>query len=153
MPRIDNILSKTYFRTKWFIREAIPYFLLGTAFLFFSDVTGFLEWLTDAFSPVVVGLFDLPRKSAQAFILGFLRRDYGAVGLFDLFERGMMNGLQAFVGMSVMTLFVPCIANLFIIFKERGFRVALPLVGFVFGYAIMAGTVLNFVLRSLNIRF
>jgi ferrous iron transport protein B len=55
--------------------------------------------------------------------------------------------------MSVMTLFVPCIANLFIIFKERGFRVALLLVGFVFGYAIMAGTVLNFVLRSLNIRF
>ncbi|MCX5835015.1 MAG: ferrous iron transport protein B [Deltaproteobacteria bacterium] len=153
MPRLDNILSKTYFRTKWFIREAIPYFLLGTAFLFFADVTGLLKWLMEIFSPVVVGFFDLPRKSSQAFILGFLRRDYGAAGLFDLFDQGLMDGLQAFVGISVMTLFVPCIANVFIIFKERGYRVALLLVSFVFAYAIMAGTVLNFFLRLLNIHF
>jgi ferrous iron transport protein B len=153
MPRLDNILSKTYFRTKWFIREAIPYFLLGTAFLFFADVTGLLEWLMEIFSPVVVGLFDLPRKSSQAFILGFLRRDYGAAGLFDLFDRGLMNGLQAFVGISVMTLFVPCIANVFIIFKERGYRIAFLLVSFVFAYAMLAGTVLNFFLRHLNIHF
>ncbi len=153
MPRLENVLSKTYFRTKWFIREAIPYFLLGTAVLFFADVTGLLDRLMDIFSPVVVGLFDLPKKSSQAFILGFLRRDYGAAGLFDLFDQGLMDGLQAFVSMSVMTLFIPCIANVFIIFKERGYRVALLLVSFVFAYAIMAGAVLNFFLRRLNIHF
>jgi len=153
IPRLENVLSKTYFRTKWFIREAIPYFLLGTAVLFFADVTGFLSRLMELFSPVVVGLFDLPKKSSQAFIIGFLRRDYGAAGLFDLFDQGLMDGLQAFVSMSVMTLFIPCIANVFIIFKERGYRVAILLVSFVFAYAIMAGTVLNFFLRLLNIHF
>jgi len=153
IPRLENVLSKTYFRTKWFIREAIPYFLLGTAVLFFADVTGFLARLIDLFSPVVVGLFDLPKKTSQAFIIGFLRRDYGAAGLFDLFDRGIIDGLQAFVSMSVMTLFIPCIANVFIIFKERGYRVALLLVSFVFAYAIMAGTVLNDILRLLNVHF
>lgn len=153
MPRLENILSKTYFRTKWFIREAIPYFLLGTAVLFLADATGLLSALMDFFAPVVVGLFDLPRKTSQAFILGFLRRDYGAAGLFDLFEQGLLDGLQAFVSMSVMTLFVPCIANVFVIFKERGVWVAFLLVTFVFAYAILAGTVLNFLLRFFGIPF
>lgn len=153
MPRLENVLSKTYFRTKWFIREAIPYFLLGTAVLFLADVTGFLAGLMDFFSPVVVDLFDLPKKTSQAFILGFLRRDYGAAGLFDLFDRGLLDGLQAFVSMSVMTLFVPCIANVFVIFKERGTRIGSVLVIFVFAYAIFAGTVLNFLLRFSGISF
>ncbi len=153
MPRLENILSKTYYRTKWFIREAIPYFLLGTAVLFLVDATGFLSTLMDFFAPVVVVLFDLPKKTSQAFLLGFLRRDYGAAGLFDLFDQGLLDGLQVFVSMSVMTLFVPCIANLFVIFKERGVRIGVLLVTFVFVYAILAGTILNFLLRFLGIPF
>ena len=153
IPRVENVLTKTYFRVWWFIKEAMPYFLVAAAMLFFADVTGFLERLMDAFSPVVVGLFGLPKITTQAFILGFLRRDYGAAGLFDLFDRGIMDKLQAFVSMAVMTLFVPCVANVIVIFKERGAKIAFLLVTFVFSYAILAGAVLNTVLRALGVQF
>ena len=153
VPKIENVLSKTFFRTQWFVKEAVPFFLLATALLFFADATGLLERLMDAFAPVIVGLLDLPKGSTQAFLLGFLRRDYGAAGLFDLFDRGIMDGLQAFVSMAVMTLFVPCVANVIVIFKERGVRVGLLLVTFVFAYAIAAGTVLNSALRAMRVHF
>lgn len=153
IPRIENVLTKTYFRVWWFIKEAMPYFLVAAALLFFADVTGFLDLIMDAFSPVVVGLFGLPKITTQAFILGFLRRDYGAAGLFDLFDHGIIDRLQAFVSMAVMTLFVPCVANVIVIFKERGAKIAFLLVTFVFSYAILAGAVLNTVLRTLGVRF
>ena len=38
-------------------------------------------------SPVVVNLLGLPEKTTESFILGFLRRDYGAAGLFAMAER------------------------------------------------------------------
>lgn len=153
LPRLDNVMNKTFFRAIWFIREAIPWFLMGTALLFFADLTGFLSFLIRLFSPVVVGLFQLPAKSAEAFIMGMLRRDYGAAGLFALFGKGTLDNLQAFVGMMVMTLFVPCIANIFVIFKERGPKAGSAIVVFVTAYAVIAGTIINYVLRFLRITF
>jgi ferrous iron transport protein B len=153
VPRLDNLMNKTFFRAVWFIREAIPWFLMGTAFLFFADLTGVLAFLIRLFSPVVVGLFHLPARSAEAFIMGMLRRDYGAAGLFALFDKGLLDNLQAFVGMMVMTLFVPCIANIFVIIKERGLKSGAAIVASVTAYAIVAGTIINHVLRFLRITF
>jgi ferrous iron transport protein B len=36
LPRLSNIIVKTYLRVVWFLREAIPLFLLGTLFLFLA---------------------------------------------------------------------------------------------------------------------
>ena len=52
--------------------------------------------------------------------MGFLRRDYGAAGLFQLAHAGQLSGTQAVVALTVMTLFVPCVANFLMIVKEQG---------------------------------
>lgn len=152
IPRAKNVIAKTYYRSRWFIKEAVPLFLLGTAILFAADVTGALEVITRVTSPVVVGILDLPARATEAFILGFLRRDYGAAGLYMLFNEGIMSRLQAFVSMIVITLFVPCIANLIVIIKERGPKVATAIISFVFVYAIVAGGIINFFLRAFGIQ-
>lgn len=152
LPRLKNVLMKTYYRSRWFIKEAVPLFLIGTAILYFADITGLLSVIIRAASPVVVGLLDLPAKATEAFIIGFLRRDYGAAGLFVLFENGLMDRVQAFVSMIVITLFVPCIANFLVIIKERGGKVAAAIVSFVFVYAIAAGAVINYLIRTLGVR-
>ena len=65
--------------------------------------------------------------------MGFLRRDYGAAGLFKMAQTGSLTGVQSVVALTVMTLFVPCVANLLMIVRERGVRTGLAILGAVTG--------------------
>jgi len=149
MPQIGNIAVKTLARLKWYLKEAVPLFILGTFILFVSDKTGVLRRLEDIMAPLVVNLLNLPPKAAEAFIIGFLRRDYGAAGLYMLAKTGALDKVQILVSLVVMTLFVPCIAQFFVTVKERGLKVACLIVGFVFIFAFLVGYFLNIVLRYL----
>ncbi|NOZ58002.1 MAG: ferrous iron transport protein B [Euryarchaeota archaeon] len=151
VPQLGNIAAKTLARIEWYLREAVPLFILGTLLLFTLDKLGALGGIRDLASPVVVGLLGLPREATDAFIVGFLRRDYGAAGLFALAEQGMLSPVQTVVALVTMTLFVPCIANFLIIVKERGLRVALAIVSFIFPFAFTVGAVVNFLLRKLGV--
>ncbi len=153
VPHLSNIAVKTLARMEWYLREAVPLFILGTLLLFVLDLTGGLKVIRDAASPVVVTMLGLPPEATDAFIVGFLRRDYGAAGLFALASRGMLSPVQTVVALVTITLFVPCIANTLIIVKERGLRVAIGIVGFIFPFAFLVGTVLNHILRTLGVSF
>jgi len=146
-PRISNILIKTFARLEWYIKEIIPIFILATAFLFVFDKLKLLALIRKITSPIVVGFLNLPSKATDAFLVGFLRRDYGAAGLFALAKSGQMDSVQIIVSLVTITLFVPCVANTFIIIKERGLKVALSIVAFIFPFAFLVGGILNLVLR------
>ncbi len=147
-PQARNILAKTRLRLQWYVTEVIPLFVIGTLVLFGLDKAGILAFLQDALRPIVVGLLDLPADAARAFIMGFFRRDYGAAGLFELQQAGGLTGIQVLVSLTVITLFVPCIANLLVIIKERGWRIATGIVVFVIPYAVLTGTLLNWIVRA-----
>lgn len=149
MPQLRNIVVKTFTRLKWYLKEAVPLFILGTFILFVLDKIGALKWAKLALSPLVVGLLNLPEKAAEAFIIGFLRRDYGAAGLYMLKKAGGLDGVQVLVSLVVITLFVPCIAQFFVTIKERGMKVACLIGSFVFIFAFLAGFILNLALRYL----
>lgn len=153
LPYAMNVIVKTLGRVEWYLKEAVPLFIVGTLVLFVLDKLGFLLYLERLASPVVVGFLDLPTKATEAFILGFLRRDYGAAGLFALSEGGMLTPLQVVVSLVTMTLFVPCLANFLMIIKERGLKTALIMAGIIFPLAFLVGGTLNFSLRALNIKF
>jgi ferrous iron transport protein B len=152
-PRMGNMLTKTRLRIWWYLGEAVPLFLFGTAMLFVLDRVGGLAWLSNAGTPVVTGLLGLPPATAQILMMGFLRRDYGAAGLFQLAHTGQLSGVQAVVALTVMTLFVPCIANFLMMVKERGLKVGLGIVAFITPVAVFTGAALNYVLRSLGVQF
>ena len=150
LPKISNVIIKTVSRVEWFLKEAVPLFMLGTFVLFIADKLGLLDAAVRAAEPVVVGFLSLPPKATVAFIMGFLRRDYGAAGLYNLFEDGMLDPTQVIVSMVVVTLFVPCIANFFVIIKEFGIKRALGMTAFIFPFAILVGGIVNFILRAVN---
>lgn len=152
LPQISNIVLKTLVRVEWYLKEALPLFVLGTVALFILDKSHALAHLERAASPIVVGLLNLPKEAAGAFIVGFLRRDYGAAGLLMLQKNGTLDGVQVVVSLVTITLFIPCIANLFMIIKERGAKVAFWITVFIFPFAFVAGAVLNFILRALGAR-
>jgi ferrous iron transport protein B len=153
LPRLRNLLTKTALRVRWYLGEAVPLFLVGTALLFGLDRVGALEWLSSAARPIVTGALGLPADAAQVFVMGFLRRDYGAAGLFVLAQQGALSGVQAVVALTVMTLFVPCVANLLMIIRERGVRAGLAILVVVTIIALSTGTALNWLLRLLNVTF
>jgi ferrous iron transport protein B len=147
IPVIRNILVKTGARVRWYLREAVPLFMLGTFFLFLLSRLQILTWLETASAPVIVNLLGLPVETTRAFLVGFLRRDYAATELFVLSKTISMDPIQIVVGLVTITLFVPCIAHFFIIIKEQGIKNAVLISAFVFGYAIFGGSLLNMILR------
>ena len=152
-PRLGNLLTKTRLRVWWYLGEAVPLFLVGTALLFVLDRAGALVWIAAAGRPIVTNLLGLPASTSQIFVMGFLRRDYGAAGLFQLAHRGQLTGVQAVVALTVMTLFVPCVANFLMMVRERGMKTGLAILGVITPVAILTGAGLNYALRALGIQF
>ncbi len=152
-PRLGNLLTKTRLRIWWYLGEAVPLFLIGTVLLFVLDRVGALVWIGRAGQPVVTGLLGLPASTSQVFLMGFLRRDYGAAGLFQLAHSGQLTGVQAVVALTVMTLFVPCVANFLMMVRERGLRTGLAILAVITPVAIFTGAGLNYVLRTFGVQF
>lgn len=153
IPQLSNIFIKTVARLEWYLKEVLPLFLLGTLILFALDKTGALAWLEGLASPLVVSGLGLPAQTTGAFIIGFLRRDYGAAGLFHLARDGVLNATQLVISLVVVTLFVPCIANVMVIVKEHGWKTAVWVVGFIFPFAFGVGVLLNYVFKILGVMF
>lgn len=141
-PKLSNVLIKTLGRLEWYVKEAVPLFFLGTVVLFLLDVSGALTVLEKEMAPLVVGWLGLPAKATGAFIVGFLRRDFGAAGLFSLQRAGGLDGVQTLVSLVTITLFVPCIAQYFMMVKERGWKMATGVTLVVFGIALLVGGLL-----------
>ena len=151
MPDLMNIVVKTVGRVEWYLKEAVPLFILGTFILFMLHKLNLLTLLEKAASPVVVNLLHLPPKTTASFILGFLRRDYGAAGLFEMAQHGELTPVQAVVSLVTITLFLPCLASFFMIVKERGLKTTLWIVGIVFPAAFLYGGLLSWLLRYFNV--
>jgi ferrous iron transport protein B len=143
LPQFSNVIVKTLMRIEWYLKEAVPLFILGTLILFTADKLGILPFLQEVTSPVIVTVLGLPSEATESFLMGFLRRDYGAAGLFALQEKGLLNAEQSVVSLVTITLFIPCIANLFMIIKEKGLKIAVIISLFIFPFAIVFGGILH----------
>ncbi len=152
-PQVGNLAIKTMARIEWYLGEAVPLFLVGTLVLFIGDRLGWLLRIQAAAEPVIVRLLDLPPKTTEAFLIGFLRRDYGAAGLYRMAKGGMLSHLQVVVSLVTMTLFIPCLANLLVIVKEQGAKVAIGMSLFIFPFAVLVGAAVNFFARWAGITF
>jgi len=151
LPSPRNVLVKTWNRVRWYALEVIPLFLLASVLLWIGDLTHLFRLLVAGLQPVVHAL-GLPDAAAEAFLFGFFRRDYGAARLFDVHGGGAISGVPLVVAMVTVTLFVPCIAQLMVMQKERGWRTALAVTAIIFPFAFGVGYLLNLVLVSLRVQ-
>jgi len=150
LPRMGNILSKTYTRMQWYFLEVLPFFLLASFLIWLGDISGVFQRILSGLEPVM-RLLDLPAEAGTVFLYGFLRRDFGAAGLYDLHSAGEITGVALVVAAVTLTLFIPCIAQFAVMLKERGVRTALAIGMFIFPFAFFIGFLLNLVLRSVEV--
>jgi ferrous iron transport protein B len=151
VPLPSNVMVKTLARMEWYLKEAVPLFILGTLILFGLHKTNLLSLLEKAAAPLIVHFLGLPQKVTEAFIIGFLRRDYGAAGLLVLAREGQLNSHQILVSLVTITLFLPCIAQFFMMIKERGLRRTLWISAAVIPIAFGVGGMVNFLLRFFGV--
>ena len=147
LPILGNVLKKTGGRLKWYLIEVIPLFLLGTFIMFALDKLGALPAIIEAGEPLVTGWLGLPKEASAAFVMGFLRRDFGATGLFAMAHD--LSPIQAVVGMITITLFIPCFASLMMMLKEQGTKTALAMLGLIVPFAFFIGGLFNLILRAI----
>ena len=87
------------------------------------QISGLLVQWQDLLAPLVRDWLLLPKEAATAFVMGIVRRDFGAAGLFDL----TLTSMQITVAIITITLFVPCIASFVVMLKERGWKEGLSI--------------------------
>ncbi len=117
-PRFNNIIKKTFYRSWGFMKEAGFWFFVGALGVGIFDLTGLLKLWQDFLNPITVHWLKLPKEASTAFVMGMVRRDFGAAGLFDL----QLSKMQITVAIITITLFVPCIASFVVMLKERGLK-------------------------------
>ncbi|WP_455370034.1 ferrous iron transport protein B [[Eubacterium] cellulosolvens] len=144
IPKLKNVLVKTYTRMEWYFIEVFPIFILASVLIWIGQILGIFDLALMLLSYPVQWI-GLPPETSVTFLFGFFRRDYGAAGLFDLHKSGLLSGNSMLVAAVTLTLFLPCIAQLFINIKERGLKTALAMALFIFPFAFLVG----FLLKSL----
>jgi len=149
LPKAGNLASKTLARMEWYLKEAVPLFLAGTLLLFGLDALNLLPLVHRMGEPVVHHILGFAREHgvadrvSEALLVGFLRRDFGAAGLLELARAGVLSSADIAVSMVTITLFIPCIANVFMVVKEQGAKAGLAMSAFIFPYAVFVGALVR----------
>jgi len=144
VPRIGNVVTKTMARMKWYLLEVLPIFVLASVLIWLGRITGLFELLIQAMHPLM-WLLGLPNDAANVFLYGFFRRDFGAAGLYALAQSGALDTGQIVVACVTLTLFLPCIAQLLVMKKERGNHAALVIAALALATAFVVGAALNLI--------
>jgi ferrous iron transport protein B len=151
MPKLSNVLAKTYARMKWYFLEILPIFILASILIWLGNITGVFDWIIGGLTPLV-NLIGLPDSAAEVFLFGFFRRDYGAAGLLDMAQAGAISGVPLVVAAVTLTLFIPCIAQFAVMIKERGIKTAIYIALFIFPFAFFVGYLLNLILTTSGVK-
>ncbi len=140
LPSLSNVWRKTTARMVWYFKEVLPIFLAASVVIWLARLSGLFPLALSALA-VVCRWLGLPKETSLVFLFGFLRRDYGAAGLYDLAPNLPTSSLV--VAAATLTLFVPCLAQTVLMVKERGPKATLIIIGVVFPLAILGGYVLS----------
>ncbi|HIH87076.1 MAG TPA: ferrous iron transporter B, partial [Methanosarcinales archaeon] len=141
-PYGKALLKKTWMRVRIFLTEAIPFVFLGVLFINILYAVGIIDILGTFFSPVISGIWGLPKEAAAALLIGFLRKDM-AIGM--LLPLGM-NPLQLVIASTVLTIYFPCVATFAVLVRELGIKDLLKSVLLMIAAALIVGGIMRLIL-------
>jgi ferrous iron transport protein B len=174
LPRLGNVLTKTYTRLEWYFVEIIPSFLAASVVLWLGSLTwqhgalvfsphhGLFGLLERGLDPLAA-LIGLPTTAdvlrhpeleftGGAILLGgFFRRDFGAAGLWHLFQGHLISPAQVLTASVTLTLFLPCVAQFLVMKRERGLGPTLVMTAFILVVAFGVGYLLRLGLQAAHL--
>ncbi len=114
MPYFKALFKKLWMRILWFLKEAIPFVLIGVLIVNILYSLGIIEFIGGLTEPLITGIMGLPSDAVGALIVGFLRKDV-AVGMLVPLDLTIKEMIIASV---VLTMYFPCIATFTVLIKE-----------------------------------
>jgi len=145
-PNPKAIIIKTYYRLYWFLKEALPIFIIAAAALFFIDKIGLLDRTKIFLSPIVVNWLGLPIDIVDAMILSLARHEAAAGLLLNMVDSGALNFIQCVVAVTITTMFVPCFANIVAMCKRMGVKTGLAMTIAINASSFVLAGILNWIL-------
>jgi len=142
IPYLKGLTKKLWMRIRSFLKEAIPFVLLGVLFINILYASGVIDIVSKITAPVVTGILGLPKEAVASLVVGFLRKDV-AVGM--LLPLGL-NMKQLIIASAVLTMYFPCVATFVILFKELGIRNMIKSTFIMIILALLVGGILNLIL-------
>jgi len=142
-PHPRNVWKKTTARMVWYFREILPVFLAASVVIWLGRLAGLFPVALSTLARLCRWM-GLPNETAVVYLFGFLRRDYGAAGLYDLAPGLPTPSLV--VAAVTLTLFVPCLAQTVLMFRERGVVTGTVILATVFPLAVAVGALLSRIL-------
>jgi ferrous iron transport protein B len=125
LPSPRAVAIKTYYRLYWFLKEAVPIFLIAALALFLSDRIGLLDTLKVVLSPMIVSWLGMPLDVVDALIICIARHEVAAGMLIRMADAGKLDAMQCMEAILLTIIFVPCLANIVAMCKMVGLKAAL----------------------------
>jgi ferrous iron transport protein B len=144
-PYLPGLVKKIWMRIIWFIREGVPWIMVGIFIANILQTFGIIGIIAKIAQPVICNILGLPVDATGALLIGFLRKDV-AVGM--LAPLGLTLH-QLIVASVVLTMYFPCAATFSILLKELGIRDMLKATGIMVVCSLLVGGVLNLILSQL----
>ncbi|HEX38199.1 MAG TPA: ferrous iron transporter B [Candidatus Cloacimonetes bacterium] len=141
-PYIPGLFKKVWMRVFWFVKEAVPFVIVGVLIVNILYFTGFIQFIGRIAAPFIHGIFGLPQDAIGALIVGFLRKDV-AVGMLIPLE---LTRSQMIIASVVLTMYFPCIATFTVLVKELGLKDMFKSAGIMLTSTAVVGGILNLVL-------
>lgn len=141
-PYIRDLLKKIWIRIRWFIKEAIPFVLLGVFIVNILYILGIIQFVGKYTAPVISGTFGLPKEAVGALLVGFLRKDV-AVGMLAPLALTLKQRIIASV---VLTMYFPCVATFATLIRELGPIDMLKATAIMLASVLIVGRILNLIL-------
>jgi ferrous iron transport protein B len=143
LPPISPLAKKLWVRMSAFLKDAVPFMLLGIILMNVFFATGLVDLASKVFSPVLTRMMGLPETVVVALMMGFLRKDV-AVGMLAPLE---LTAKQLVIASTVLAIYFPCIAAFIVLLKELGVKDMAKSAGIMLALAIIVGSLLNLVWR------
>ena len=140
IPQFGAVVKKLWMRVYGFITEAVPYVLLGIFIVNILYMLKVFDLMANVFSPILTGLWGLPKETISAMLVGFLRKDV-AVGM--LAPLGLTTK-QLVIACTILAIYFPCMATFMVMVKELGIKDMAKSAGIMIFTAITVGTIMNF---------
>jgi len=116
IPYLSGLSKKIWMRMKWFVKEAVPFVLLGVLLVNVLYALGIIQFVGKIAAPVVTVVLGLPSDAIGALMVGFLRKDV-AVGM--LIPLGL-TAKQLIIASVVLAMYFPCVATFTTLVRELG---------------------------------
>ncbi len=142
IPQIQAVIKKLWMRLSGFLGEALPFVLLGVLFVNILYMLKIMDFFAYLFTPVLTGLWGLPKEAISALIFGFLRKDV-AVGMLGSLN---LTTKQLVIGSTILAVYFPCIATFAVLIRELGIKDMLKAACIMVLVAISIGVILNLIL-------